>query len=305
MPVRFTEKYYKEIQTELETYFYDLFWADILAEVQQSARLYNSRSALLEAIRAGKVHYETGTFTGTFNITLIKELSKFAKYDGRKKIWLGIPPSEIIAASTVANDRGRKIAERINTLIDDIPNKVNAVIGELKYSIDTPLFMMSQEADKDLSSLGITVDITPELSERLIKDYTTNMDLNIKNWTDDEVVRLREMIQKNALSGYNRIELQESIAAEYGVTMNKAHFLARNETSLFTAAVRDSRYQAAGVTKYKWSSSHDTRVRDLHSELNGQIFSYSSPPIIDERTGQRGNPGETYNCRCSCIPIIT
>jgi hypothetical protein len=333
MPVRPTEKYYKQIQEELARYFYDLYWRDILKEVEKADKLYNARNVLLEAIRSGKVHYENGVFTGEFNISLSRELSKFAEYNSRKKIWTGIPPSNISAAAMVANERGRALAERINKLISEIPGKVEAAISDLKYSIDTPLFMASDQAGKDLKSLGIRIDMTPELSDRLIREYTGNMDLNIKNWTDEQVVRLRQMIEKNTLSGYNKMELQKLIMAEYGVTMNKSRFLARNETMLFVSSVARERYGEAGVRYYIWSTSHDNRVvgtpgglypeptkgHGNHYNLNGKVCRLDDPSVFADsiEAAKKGrwkskssigttdsHPGQDYQCRCTMKPII-
>ena len=89
---------------------------------------------------------------------------------------------------------------------------------------------------------------------------------------------------------------------------NKAKFLARQETSLFMSKLRDTRYQGAGVERFRWSatggSAGDGRTRDLHRMLHGKEFSYGNPPVIDERTGETGYPGEAFGCRCVAIPII-
>ena len=55
---------------------------------------------------------------------------------------------------------------------------------------------------------------------------------------------------------------------------------------------------------FKWIANLDERVRDEHKKLNGTIHRYDNPPIIDERTGTKGMPGEFYNCRCTFIPIF-
>jgi hypothetical protein len=333
MPVILSEKYYKPIQEELEYYFYQLYWKDIVDLFREYSRFYNAKSYLLDAIRSGKVHYENGVFTGEFNISISKELAKFAKYDARKKIWLGYPPSTITAAAVVANEKGKELASRIETLISEIPGKVEAAITNLRYSIDTPLFMASEQAGKDLNSLGIRIDMTPEMSDRVIQDYTQNMDLNIKKWTGEQTARLREMIEKNALSGYSRRELEQAIQSEYGVTKNKARFLGRQETSIFVSTVRDERYRGAGIDLVKWSTSHDIRVvgnpsglypkpskgHGNHYDLNGKICKLSDPSLFadsveDAKAGRwkskssiganNKHAGMEYGCRCTYIPII-
>ena len=339
MPVIFKEKHYKTIQTELETYFYDFYWSDILKAVKQSERLYNSNSALIAAIRKGSIQYRQGIFTGKFNARISKELSKFAKYDRRSKIWKGIPPSNVTAAAAVANSRGEKLAAKLNNIIAKIPERVDAAIEQLHYSIDAPLFIMSEEAGKDLITLGISVEMTPELSQRLSKNYTTNMNLNIRNeggpgdWTSKQVIRLRDMIEQNALSGYNRQELQQLIANEYGISMRKAQFLARNETSLFMAEVRNNRYIDAGLQWYKWSTSQDIRVvgtpgglypegtpgHGNHYVMNNRICKLNDPTVYADNieAARKGiwkskasigadntHPGGAYNDRCVAIPVL-
>ena len=48
----------------------------------------------------------------------------------------------------------------------------------------------------------------------------------------------------------------------------------------------------------------DGRERELHKQLNGQVFRFDDPPVIDERTGQKCLPAQTYNCRFTFSPVI-
>lgn len=57
------------------------------------------------------------------------------------------------------------------------------------------------------------------------------------------------------------------------------------------------------VDKFIWKTITDGRERELHKQLNNTTWRYDDPPVIDERTGQKGLPGETYNCRCDAIPF--
>lgn len=299
------DSYYKPIEKDINYYFYKFYWEEIFKILEDDKKqLLNSNSALIAAIRSGRVYYKSGLFSGTYNARISKELSKFAKYNKKTKKWEGLAPPDVLAAATVANSKGETLNKRIRFAIDKIPSRVQESIDKLQYSIDKPLESMSKEADKTLSSIGVTADMTPELSQRLTENYTNNQNINISNWTEVEITRLRDVVEKNVLSGFNRKELREMIEREYGVSRDKAKFLARQETSLFLAEVRDERYQSAGIEKWKWSSSHDARVRESHKELNGKVFSYGDPPIIDERTGERGYPGQAFGCRCQLVPLV-
>lgn len=327
------ESYYKPIKKDLEYYFYQLYWKDILEALKDEKYIYNAVSILLSAIRKGSIHYEQGVFSGKFNASISRELSKFATYDGRSKTWKGIPPSSISSAATIANDKGKALVARISSLIEEIPSRVAAEVDTLKYSLDAPLFAMNKAADKDISSLGLSIEITPSLDEKLKREYTNNQNINIKNWTPNQIVKLRDMVQRNTLSGFNRLELIQMISSEYEVSMTKASFLARQETSLLLSSIRNERYEDAGIEIYKWSTSNDIKVvgnpsglypkgtpgHGNHYVMQGKFCKLSDPTVYadnisDARNGvwksklnigaDNTHPGQAWNDRCVAIPVI-
>lgn len=72
-----------------------------------------------------------------------------------------------------------------------------------------------------------------------------------------------------------------------------ARLFARDQMQRFNKAVTLSTFINAGVTKIKWVTCHDVRVRETHRALDGKIFSINDlPPEIDD-----------YNCRCGLVPV--
>lgn len=306
--LKWKEEYSEPTQKELEYYFYELFWYDIIKALNDPYFKLNANNALISAIRRGIVRYSNGEFVGDFNMKTATELDKFASWHPKTKTWRGVPPPAVSATASIANQKSKALNEKISGLIGNIPARVSAAVDSLKYSIEKPLAAMNAQATEDLKNTGIILDVTPELSQNIINDYTNNLNIGIKNWEPKQTERLRGMVEKNILSGYNRLELIDQIATEYRISKDKAKFLARQETTLLTSTVRDSRYQGAGVIKFRWSATGgkegDGRTRMLHRLHHGKIYFYSSPPIIDERTGERGTPGKAYGCRCGAVPII-
>lgn len=101
-----------------------------------------------------------------------------------------------------------------------------------------------------------------------------------------------------------RVEALRDLLAERGnVSLGRAALIARDQTLKTNAAIARARMQAAGVTSYRWSTSHDERVRQLHRILDGGAFEFDDPPVT-ARDGSTNNPGEDYQCRCIPIPII-
>lgn len=337
MPVRMTDAYVKPIIDDLNEYFYQLYWKDILSLLEFKRPRINRNNgvvtALLEAIREGRITYEQGVFRGSFNARISRELSAFATFDRREKVWRGNPPSDVKGAAIVARTKAEQLSQQILELIEQIPGRVADEIERLRYNLDEPLFSMIQASDADLQNLGITIDVTAGLSERLINDYTQNQNLNIQNWTPDQVARLRDMIQRNALRGFNREELRDMIASEYGVTMNKARFLALQETRLFMSTVRDERYRAGGIRIVQWSTSNDMRVVGTpgglypdptpghgdHYALNGKYCLLSDPTVYADTYedaingkwkskamigGGISHAGTEFGCRCTYKPVL-
>ena len=331
--VRMTEAYYAPIEANLYRYFEELFWRDILDLLEDPLYRLNSSNALIDAIRGGRVWYSGGVFRGQFSAAISKELSAFASYDARAREWKGVAPPAVNAAASVANARSRELNAQIRDAISIIEARVASEIDRMRYSIDAPLFAMAGQAQDDLKGLGISIDMTPELSQKLIDEYTTNQNLNVKNWAPQQIERMRDMVEKDALAGFNREELRRRIASEYEVTMNKARFLARQETSLFMTTVRDERYRSGGIEIVQWSNSHDVRVvgnpaglypkptagHGNHWFLGGKYCKLSDPTVYadtleDAKAGRwkskvaigagTEHAGREFQCRCTYKPVI-
>ena len=85
----------------------------------------------------------------------------------------------------------------------------------------------------------------------------------------------------------------------------RAALIARDQTSKLTTATNAARMKSAGVTRFRWRHSGGSyNPRKLHLSYDGQEFDIDNPPIIDERTGERGLPGQAINCRCYMVPVI-
>lgn len=93
---------------------------------------------------------------------------------------------------------------------------------------------------------------------------------------------------------------------DYGFKADKrASLIARDQTSKLTSAFNAARMQSAGVEEFRWlHSKGGAEPRELHQRYDGQIFRYDDPPVIDERTQERGLPGVAINCRCVAVPVI-
>jgi SPP1 gp7 family putative phage head morphogenesis protein len=93
-------------------------------------------------------------------------------------------------------------------------------------------------------------------------------------------------------------QIRKLIEDNFSFTRAKARMIARDQTGKINGRINQYRQESLGATRYIWKGSKDERERKDHRLLEGKIFSWDKPPIVDRRTGRRAHPGEDYQCRC-------
>lgn len=169
--------------------------------------------------------------------------------------------------------------------------------------------------------IGVNVDQLGASVAGALEDFRAeNVDL-ITSIPETMLDQVLEVLEQNWNKGLRVEQLSDAIQERFSVSDSRADLIARDQTLKLNAQLGQTRVQAAGITRYMWSTSHDERVRGNpsglypnpsatgkttadHFHLDGQIFEYANPPVVDERTGRRANPGEDYQCRCTAAPLL-
>lgn len=310
--------YWMDVESQMKSIFYTVVFAPIMEIIRKASPLgkeltemLNAKSgygSLLLALRMGRVQYKDGIFSGDFSVAISKDLRAMgASFDHRSKVYRlsaeSVPPV-IKSESASYYMTAQKAHEEIKRKLNDMQKELER--GASLYPVDADETI--RRIEKGFMQSAQLLEVQPMLgrqqTQELSKDYTKNLNLYIRDFSKQSIVALREAVEDNALEGYRFDKLVEQIRHRYGVTANKAKFLARQETSLFMAKYRKQRFTQSGVIRYKWRTAHDERVRDSHKHLDGIVFSYDHPPITDRTTGERNNPGEDFNCRCVDVPLL-
>lgn len=154
----------------------------------------------------------------------------------------------------------------------------------------------------------------PKLAQRIDSFRRKNVQL-ITSVQTDMLDQVSDVVGE-AFDAGTRVEiLKKRIQERFDVSDSRAALIARDQVLKLNANITQQRQQDAGVTKYKWSTSRDERVRgnpagkypdttDNHFRLEGTVHSWDEPPIVDTATGRTAHPGEDYQCRCVAIPIF-
>lgn len=274
---------------------------------------------LIAAIRNGRIHVKNGVFTGTFSAKISVALRSIgATFDARTRSYRmnpGSVPPVVQTAAVMFEEQSRRIHETIRVNLDRIQGDLDTILARSKIRYDKTIDRTVADFRDVAKLISVPSDLGADAKKQLENEYNRSTRIPIRNFLEEEVVELRSRVEANALIGGRFDSLVDMIKDRYDVALNKAKFIARQETSLFTSKFHERRFAEVGVVKYVWSTSHDERVRPIatatgkgrlndHRSLDGREFFFSSPPIVDKATGRRANPGEDFNCRCVPIPVI-
>ena len=141
-------------------------------------------------------------------------------------------------------------------------------------------------------------EIYKELLESWVSD---NVEL-IRSVPRKSLGEIKTLVYDNYMKGSTTTNIVKEIQKRYGMSKRHARLIARDQTAKLNAAITQYQQRDAGIEKYEWDDSHDSRVRTSHRNLRGCIFSWDEPPVTDR--GRRCHPGEDYQCRCVALAVF-
>jgi len=220
---------------------------------------------------------------------------------------------EVVGADTVAMDVS--LAAQARILTNALRKKFQAAFARQAQTLADKFVRETDAASagtlraslRDISA-GITLRplaaINPAIREVLRASVTENVNL-IRSIPDEYFLRLQGSVMRNIQRGDGTAGILRTVEALGQVTQRRAELIARDQTSKATAALNAARLKALNIRKFEWlHSGGGKEPRQLHQDMSGQVFDLDDPPVIDEKTGERGLPGQLINCRCRMIPVV-
>jgi SPP1 gp7 family putative phage head morphogenesis protein len=322
-PVKISTEDFDEAERRIKELFKREIYFPLLAELREpKSKLENAKPGALEAaLRFGKVTFYRGTFSGKFNAEITRELRGLgAKYDRREgtyKLPISQIPSEYRSLIAASDDAFKRMLGRVDERLRKIlPEEISDKL-KVADAFDSALYKTEKDFIASVKNISIVPKLTPEQRKKIADEWQNNMKLYIADFTKKEIVALREKMQKAVFKG-NRYEAAVGVIQKsFGVSADKAKFLARQETALLLTKYKETRYTDAGVHEYKWGCVHMPKdssprqhkpgnVRYSHGILEGKIFRWDDPPVTTApgEPVRRNNPGADFNCRCFARPIV-
>lgn len=296
----------ENLERSVNEVIFDAIFKDVFAVLDEynAESFENTISELRRAIQQGKIQYSNGEFSGAINAKISRELKELGAVFKRGKwtITANKIPASISSAIAVSNVRFKELYSDVLVALE--PAKINEALSNVSFTgeYEQSISGLENQFKTSVKAIGVTPELSKDMIESISGDFNNNMKLYIKDWTETNIVSLREDVTKNMFEGARAENLVKIIQDKFAVSKRKAKFLAAQETRLLSASFTENRYKSAGVTKYRWSSSQDARVRDRHKHLHGKVFAWGEA-VIDDK-GTRGNPQESFGCRCRAVPIV-
>ncbi len=169
------------------------------------------------------------------------------------------------------------------------------------------VYMSLKEVSKDFTLSN--PELNKPVRSALAQSISENVNL-IKTIPQEHFDRLSERITKAVTEGNGQEYILKAVKEVGSITDRKAKNIAADQTRKAYNAMNKERLSNLGVKKFEWLHTGGSREpREYHMNLypaglNGGIFSFDDPPVIDEKIGQKGLPGDAYNCRCRILPVV-
>jgi SPP1 gp7 family putative phage head morphogenesis protein len=113
-------------------------------------------------------------------------------------------------------------------------------------------------------------------------------------------------VKEGAAAGETVAQIGERIRTIYNMASSRSLMIARTETVGAVNGGSQIYYESEGVQKKEWLTARDENVRDSHRAVDGQVVAVkaSFSNGLDYPGDQKGDPGESINCRCTLLPVL-
>lgn len=203
---------------------------------------------------------------------------------------------------------------------DAYPDRIEEVITygkEMFYKIALPLAPIIEQAAESVvawsanqlnrattKALGAPLMIRDTFSKDIAAGFIQQNVALIKDISDETASKIQQAIYSGTRAGRSAQEIADRIFKDTGEglgIMQKAHRraerIARDQIGKLNGQLTRARQTAMGISRYRWRTMLDNRVRIEHIKREGRIFSWDKPPAD-------GHPGEPPYCRCYAEPVF-
>lgn len=200
----------------------------------------------------------------------------------------------------ITQDADENSFSTFKTIMEALARTLSAQIArliDLEGQRHTKTFMASAKAafGVDLSAVVREHDLA-----QILNAYALGNAALIQDFTSANLKRIQLLTIEAMLEGKNSRELSAEVRGAIKLSDNRAKLIARDQVGKLTADLNRYRHEQAGITRYKWLTSQDERVRPRHKNLDGREYDYGEPTGAEDGLP----PGKPIQCRCVAQAIV-
>jgi len=217
------------------------------------------------------------------------------------------PVTEVMDASLA--ELAQKLLERIESKFTVMFNNAATAISDMMVKETLATSDRTVSASLKEVSQSVTLRMTPRVAQMVDAGAAESTAL-IRSVPSKYLSQVQGDVMRSITSGNGLQDLVPALEKQNVKTLNWAANVAKDQTRKVYNNINKARMQDAGVSKFEWiHSGGSNKPRQFHMDrapagLNGGIFDFNNPPIIDKNTGERGIPGQLPYCGCTMRPII-
>lgn len=188
------------------------------------------------------------------------------------------------------------VFDLLGSIVTNTVRPESAVTGlrEVSGEVNTG---SQRELERQVKSLVGIDGVVGFVSEDTLNGWMREQARLFENVRDDIVRGLQQDVLAAVRDGTPTADLASIISKRRRIGMNRAKLIARDQVASLNGLITKERQESIGVTKFRWETSMDERVRDSHRALQGKVFDWNNPP-------SEGIPGQAINCRCTASAVF-
>lgn len=193
--------------------------------------------------------------------------------------------------------------------VDDIKSVINTIT--LDYSgitfnqiVESVVKQFAENSQKDITAALtkeinrlVGIDISP-----FIQSHTDDIKQALE-YCKDYIVSIpqkyladvQSTVLLNIQKGMRSSSIVKELANQYGITLNRAKVIARDQTSKLNLALTTAQAKDIGSDEFKFSTSQDERVRSTHRAADGKLCKVGDSVY---------NLRYDVMCRCVLITVV-
>lgn len=151
------------------------------------------------------------------------------------------------------------------------------------------------------SFVNSAMKVVPALQESslggVLSSWTTKIQQLVRDRAAAHISAVEAIVRNEASIGSTAKSAKEIIAKRSAAFRGQVNFTAINETGSLNSQLQRSRLMGITALSYVWTTQRDERVRPLHAQRQGKVFSWKVAP-------SDGHPGMPVRCRCVATPVL-